>query len=101
MEIIKLNVNEEAVIAMVEEAIKQKIDELMQEKILWTIKDLCRVTSLSQATVYRLFVHDPNFPKVRIGNMWRFPVEPTKAYIERWAEEKEAKRKKAVHEGSR
>lgn len=90
------NIDEKIVRDMLQQAIDQKVEELAQEKVLWTIADLCKVTSLSQATVYRLFVHDPNFPKVRIGNMWRFPVGPTKAYIEQWAEEKETKRKQAV-----
>lgn len=47
--------NEEAVIAMLEEAIKQKVEELAQEKIFWTVSELEHYTNMHINTMKKHF----------------------------------------------
>lgn len=80
-------INEETMREMLQQAIDAKAEQLAQEKVFWTMKDLEKYTNLCANTMKEHFFYDPDFPKFKIGRDWRFPVAKVKAYLEQWSED--------------
>lgn len=81
-------INENEMREMMQQAIDAKAEQLAQEKVFWTMKDLEKYTNLCANTMKEHFFYDPDFPKFKIGRDWRFPVTKVKAYLEQWSEDR-------------
>lgn len=86
-------IDEAIVLNMLEEAIKEKVDLLAQEKIIWTIKDVVYYSSLSKSKLYDTILIDPRCPKFKVGTALRFPAKEMRAFLELWAIEQLEKHK--------
>lgn len=85
---IHIQVDEEAIKRMYEEAIEKKVNELDEELVFWDSKELRRRTCLSWNTIQDTFFHDPKFPKAKIGGKWLFPADETKEFLNNWLTER-------------
>ena len=71
--------------------VQKRLDEIQLQSFLMDTKQLCKMLSLSWPTVEKLFIRDPNFPKMRIGSKWLFNRKEVEAYIDHWSIGQKAK----------
>lgn len=69
----------------IELIIASKVDEVIEDKLLWTVKNLAHQLSIGETKLRETVLLDPRLPKFKIGANWRFPVKQTKEFIEIWA----------------
>lgn len=67
--------------------VQKRLDEIELQSLLMDTKQLCRSLSLSWPTVEKLFISDPNFPKIRVGSKWLFNRKEVERYIDLWSVE--------------
>ncbi|MBX9974207.1 helix-turn-helix domain-containing protein [Cytobacillus firmus] len=67
------------------EEIRKSVKEIEKEKTLIDVGELCRILSLSRPTVEKLFIHNSNFPSIRVGKKWLFPRKEVEEYIKLWS----------------
>lgn len=85
--LVKLALNEESLKELYLVEVKKHLAELEMDTFLMDSKQLCKVLNLSWPTIEKLFLNDPQFPKIRIGKKWIFNRKEVEKYIERWSEE--------------
>ncbi len=65
--------------------LKSEIEELRNsEKVFWTIADLKNQTGIKSFVSLQKLFYQPGFPKFKIGNEWRFPVDETSKWLKEW-----------------
>lgn len=84
-------INEEVVLEILQASINEKVEQLAQEKIFWTVSELEKYANMNIGTMKNHFFYDEDFPKFKVGRDWRFPVIRTKEYLEHWAIEQQKK----------
>ncbi|MRX56718.1 helix-turn-helix domain-containing protein [Bacillus idriensis] len=82
---IKISLNEDELKEMYLSEVKNRLKEIESETLLLDSKQLCKLLSLSWPTVEKLFLHDPNFPSMRIGKKWIFNRKEVQKYIDEWS----------------
>lgn len=83
-----IQVDEQAIKQMYEEAIFTKLEELDASKVFWDTRELKRRTCMSWNTIQEHFFHDPRFPKVKLGGKWFYPGKETERFLDQWLKEK-------------
>ena len=48
-----------------------------------TVEEVCKILHLGFSTVYTM-VHQPDFPKIKIGRVYRIPKEEFEKYLRRY-----------------
>lgn len=82
---IDIKVNEEELKSIYLAEVRKRLDEIELQTMLMNSKQLCKMLSLSWPTVERIFLSDPNFPKIRIGAKWVFNRREVQEYVDRWS----------------
>lgn len=85
--IIKVDLNEESLKKLYLVEVKKHLAKLEADTFLMDSKQLCKMLNLSWPTIEKLFLNDPEFPKIRVGKKWIFNRKKVENYIERWTEE--------------
>ena len=67
------------------EEVNKKLEKVLMDHLLMDSKELCRTLSLSWPTVEKIFLHDPEFPKMRVGKKWVFNKLEVQEYINKWS----------------
>lgn len=81
---IEIKVNENELKAIYQAEIQKRLDVIEFQSLLMDSKQLCKMLSLSWPTVEKLFLRDPNFPKMRVGTKWLFNRNEVQSYINCW-----------------
>jgi excisionase family DNA binding protein len=87
---IEIKLDDEEVKALFLSEVKSRLDKIELEALLMNSKQLCKYLSLSWPTIEKVFLSDPNFPRIRIGSKWLFPRKEVERYIDIWTIEKQA-----------
>lgn len=81
---IQIQVDQELIIQMYQDAIDTKIEELDNAVVFWDSKELKRRTNLSWNTIQDNFFHDKDFPKMKIGGKWLYPAKEAEEFLLSW-----------------
>ncbi|WP_077620361.1 helix-turn-helix domain-containing protein [Bacillus sinesaloumensis] len=87
---LEIKLDDEEVKALFLAEVKSRLDKIESEALLMNSKQLCKYLSLSWPTVEKVFLSDPNFPRIRLGSKWLFPRKEVERYIDIWAMENQA-----------
>ncbi len=87
--IISININDDEIIKMCRERIRELTKEADSEYVFWDSKELKKRTCMSWNTIQSTFFYDSRFIKRKIGGKWYFPVRETKIFLEKWLLEQE------------
>ncbi|MEC3814159.1 DNA-binding protein [Bacillus safensis] len=82
--IVQVALDEEGLKELYLMEVEKCLQKLKMETILMDSKQLCKTLNLSWPTVEKLFLNDPNFPKIRVGKKWIFNREEVQKYINLW-----------------
>ncbi len=82
---IEIKLDKEELKAMYLAEVQKRLDQIEFESILMDSKQLCKMLSLSWPTIEKLFLRDPNFPKLRVGTKWLFNRHEVQQYIDQWS----------------
>ncbi|MCC2248821.1 group-specific protein [Virgibacillus sp. AGTR] len=85
---IHVQVDEEAIKKIYQEAINRRIEELDKELVFWDSNELKRRTCLSWNTIQDTFFHDERFPKVKVGGKWLYPAKEAEKFLIEWMNER-------------
>lgn len=83
--IVEVNVNEESLKELYLMEVQKCLEKLEMDTMLMDSKQLCKMLTLSWPTIEKLFLNDPNFPKIRVGKKWVFNRREVQVYIDRWS----------------
>lgn len=67
--------------------IQKRLDQVEFQSLLMDSKQLCKMLSLSWPTVEKIFISDPNFPKMKVGTKWLFHRGQVQSYINQWSDQ--------------
>ncbi|ARI79281.1 hypothetical protein HM131_19080 [Halobacillus mangrovi] len=67
------------------EEVQKHLESFEMEVMLMNSKQLKQLLNLSWPTIEKVFLVDPNFPSIRIGNKWAFNRREVQKYIDRWS----------------
>lgn len=81
----EIKVDEDELKAIYQAEIQRKLEEVEFQSLLMNSKQLCDYLSLSWPTVEKIFLRDPNFPKMRVGTKWVFHRGEVQAYVNQWS----------------
>lgn len=86
---LSIEINNETIHEIVMEKIQEKIAEIDNEKLFYTLDDLQAITGFSKGHIMNTFFHDTRFTKIRrkIGRKWLFPVKETRTFLLEWIQE--------------
>jgi excisionase family DNA binding protein len=87
---LEIKLDDDEVKALFLAEVKSRLDKIESQALLMNSKQLCKYLSLSWPTVEKVFLSDPNFPRIRLGSKWLFPRKEVERYIDIWAMEKQA-----------
>jgi predicted DNA-binding transcriptional regulator AlpA len=82
--IVQLSLNEEELRELYLLEVKKVLENIEMETMLIGSKQLCKMLDLSWPTVEKLFLSDPEFPKIRVGKKWSFNRKEVQEYIDKW-----------------
>jgi hypothetical protein len=77
--------NEDQLKALYLEEVQKRLDKIELQSMLMDSKQLRKMLNLSWPTIEKVFLSDPNFPKMRIGTKWLFNRQQVKEYVDRWS----------------
>lgn len=83
--IVQLNINEESLKELYLMEVQRYLEKLKMNTILMDSKQLCKELNFSWPTIEKLFLSDPNFPKMRVGKKWIFNRKEVQEYINVWS----------------
>lgn len=88
-QLVNINIDNEALKDEIRKRIDEKISEVGHNKILYSLEDLCQITSFSRGHIMNTFFHDERFKQIRrkVGRKWVFPVEETNEFLLTWIKE--------------
>lgn len=86
---LKIEIDEEMIEKLITEHIQEKLEEVSNQKIFWTMTDLEYLTGCSEGYIKDKFFFDTRFEKIRrkVGRKWLFPAEETKEFLLEWLKE--------------
>lgn len=73
--------DEERLEEIYREEVRMHLQQLEQERIYWTLKDLQHETGLSMPYIREHILFDPSFPAWREGKMWRILAGDARIYL--------------------
>lgn len=83
--IIEFSLNEEELKELYLREVEKHLEKMEMETMLMSSKQLCHTLNLSWPTIEKLFLNDPNFPRIRIGKKWIFNRREVQEYINHWS----------------
>lgn len=86
---LKIEIDEEMIERLITEHVQEKLEEVSNQKIFWTMADLEYVTGCSEGYIKDKFFYDKRFAKIRrkVGRKWLFPADETKEFLLEWLKE--------------
>lgn len=85
---IQVQVDEDEIKKLYQEAINRRINELEKELVYWDTKELRRRTCMSWNTILNTFFWEDDFLKIKIGGKWYFPAQQAEEFLVNWIKEK-------------
>lgn len=85
--IVQLDINEESLKELYLMEVQKCLAKLEMDTMLMDSKQLCKELNFSWPTIEKLFLSDPNFPKMRVGKKWIFNRKEVREYINGWSME--------------
>lgn len=82
--LIQLSLNEEELKELYLTEVQKHLKKVEHETMLIDSKQLCKTLNLSWPTIEKIFLKDPNFPKIRVGKKWIFSRKEVENYIDVW-----------------
>lgn len=82
---IDIKFNEDELKALYLEEVQKRLDKIELQSLLMDSKQLCKMLSLSWPTVEKMFLKDPNFPRLKVGVKHLFNRKEVEKYINRWS----------------
>ncbi|WP_345912065.1 DNA-binding protein [Bacillus altitudinis] len=83
--IVQLDINEESLKELYLMEVQKCLKKLEMDTMLMDSKQLCKELNFSWPTIEKLFLSDPNFPKIRVGKKWIFNRKEVQEYINDWS----------------
>jgi excisionase family DNA binding protein len=83
--VLNIIVDENELMKLYREEIRKRLDKIEDQTLFIDVKELCKMLSLSRPTVEKLFLYNPDFPKIRVGKKWLFNRKEVEAYIKQWS----------------
>lgn len=84
---IQVSIDENQLKALYLEKVEERMKEIEQTVFFMNSKQLQTYLGMSWNTITTCLMVDEDFPKVRLGNQWRFPSHEVKVYMENYYEE--------------
>ncbi|MBT2729200.1 DNA-binding protein [Bacillus sp. ISL-75] len=84
---IQFSLNEEGLKELYLSEVQKHLENMEMDTMLMDSKQLCKKLNLSWPTIEKLFLYDPNFPKMRVGKKWLFNRKEVQKYIDYWSDE--------------
>ncbi|MFD2638359.1 group-specific protein [Piscibacillus salipiscarius] len=84
---LEVKVDGKVVEELAQEEIRKRLKNAEFDLVLWDKHELTRRTCMSWSTIQKLFFHNPEFPKKKIGGKWYFPAKKTTQFLLEWLEE--------------
>ena len=87
--IVSIEIDNEMIEKIVTERIEQRLKELDNQKVFWTMVDLEYLTGCSEGYIKDKFFYDKRFERIRrkVGRKWLFPADETKEFLLEWLKE--------------
>lgn len=82
---IDIKFDEDELKALYLEEVQKRLDKIELQSMLMDSKQLRKMLNLSWPTIEKVFLRDPNFPRLKIGVKHLFPRKEVEKYIERWS----------------
>ncbi|QFY87978.1 DNA-binding protein [Bacillus subtilis] len=82
---VQLDINEESLKELYLMEVQKCLKQLEMDTMLMDSKQLCKELNFSWPTIEKLFLSDPNFPKIRGGKKWIFNRKEVQEYINDWS----------------
>ncbi|PAE31669.1 DNA-binding protein [Bacillus sp. 7884-1] len=82
---IEIKVDDEHFKKIYLDEVQKRLDKFELQVLLLDSKQLCKMLSLSWPTVEKIFLSDPNFPRMRVGSKWLFNRREVQTYIDQWS----------------
>jgi predicted DNA-binding transcriptional regulator AlpA len=83
--IFRFSLNEEGLKDLYLTEVQKHLENIEMDTMLLDSKQLCKMLNLSWPTIEKLFLNDPDFPKIRVGKKWVFNRREVQAYIDSWS----------------
>ena len=86
---LKVEVDEEMIEKLIISHVREKLEQISNQKIFWTMSDLEYLTSCSEGYIKDKFFYDSRFAMIRrkVGRKWLFPAEETEFFLLEWLKE--------------
>ncbi|PAF20328.1 hypothetical protein CHH49_16940 [Terribacillus saccharophilus] len=87
--LINIQIDNEALEQHILKQLDEKMQELGNDKIFYSLDDLMQVTSFSKGHIINTFFNDSRFKQIRrkVGRKWVFPVIETNEFLKTWIRE--------------
>lgn len=84
-----VELDDELIRDIVFEKINEKLSDIENERIFYTMDDLQEITGFSKGHITNTFFHDKRFIQIRrkVGRKWVFPVLDTRIFLTDWIKE--------------
>ncbi|MEH7336282.1 DNA-binding protein [Neobacillus drentensis] len=83
----EIKMDESQLKALYLEEVQRHLEKIELDTMIMDSKQLCKTLNLSWPTIEKLFLHDPNFPSIRIGKKWAFNRREVQEFIDLWFDE--------------
>ncbi len=88
-----IELDEERLEGIYREEVRAHLHRIEQERVYWTLKDLCQQVQLSEPYVRAHILYEPDFPAWQEGDHWRIHAEEAREYLKKRGMELCKKRK--------
>jgi phage pi2 protein 07 len=85
--VIEIQVDQNQIEALLLQEIEKKIRQVEDQKVFWSIEDLCKQTTMSKNNIREKFFYDPRFPKYKVGGRWLMPAKECEQFLLQWIKE--------------
>lgn len=86
---VSIEIDDQVVENIVLEKIQEKLSDINNVKLFYTLDDLQEITGFSKGHIMNTFFHDNRFAQIRrkVGRKWLFPVVETRTFLLEWIKE--------------
>lgn len=87
--LISVSLNDKAIEEIISKNIQDKLEEMENQKVFYTMQDLEFITGCSEGYIKDKFFYDSRFAAIRrkVGRKWLFPTDETKQFLLQWLKE--------------
>ncbi|MFC4714060.1 helix-turn-helix domain-containing protein [Planococcus dechangensis] len=77
----QIQIDENALKQLYLSKIEERLESIEQEVFFFSSKELCHYLGMSWNTIVNNLLIDEDFPHLRVGSRWIFPVQEVKEYM--------------------